>query len=98
MRLILRLLAGLIATCLTNYFFKTFFPDPVIDTERRTMKDIGQIIQTNMLLDDLLLHIKGILIMADDCIRFILADGHLVVKTRISGGKERIADWKFEPL
>ncbi len=96
--ILVRLVAGFIAACLTKAFFKTFLPDPVVDIERRTMKEIQNVIQANMPLDELLFFAKAIPILSDDWIRFILADGHLLVKTRIDGGKERIADWKFEPL
>jgi hypothetical protein len=76
MRFLATLIARFIATCLTSAFFKTFLPEPLTDTDRRTMKEIEKVIQTDMLLDDLLFHVKGIPIVGDDCVRFILADSH----------------------
>lgn len=91
-------IARFLASCISKLFFKTFLPDPVTRTGRRTMSEIRDLIQPEMLLDDLLSQVKGIPVVSDDRLRFILADGHLLVKTKISGGKERIANWSFEPL
>ena len=57
-----------------------------------------KIIQTGMDADELLSCTKSIPIMEEDRIRFILADEHLVVKTRIVRGREVVAEWNFEKL